>query len=73
MCLNIILMRANHCVVVEEELEFPLENGYRLFKEDSTTLEPTHEDFFPFLREVHTPTPMDHSHYEIFSLSYHLG
>ena len=32
-------------LVVEEELELPLENGYTLFEEvhDSTTLEPTHE------------------------------
>ena len=47
--------------MVEEELEFPLENGYTCFEEvhDSTTLEPNHEDFFAFLREVHTPTPMD--------------
>ena len=47
--------------VVEEELELPLENGCTLFEEvhDSTTLEPTYEEFFAFLREVHVPTPMD--------------
>ena len=35
-------------VIVEEELEFPLENGYTVFEEvhNSTTLEPTHEEFF---------------------------
>ena len=62
-------------VVVEEELEFPLENGYTLFEEvhDSTTLEPTHEESFAFLREVHNPTPMDPSHDENFALSDHLG
>ena len=57
-------------VVVEEELELPLENGYTLFGEvhDSTTLEPTHEESFEFLREVHNPTPMNPSHDENFSL-----
>ena len=61
-------------VVVEEELEFPLENGYTLFGElhDYTTLEPTYEESFSFLREVHNPTPMDPSHYEKFALSDHL-
>ena len=35
-------------VVVEEELEFPLEDGCTLFEEahDFTTLEPIHEEFF---------------------------
>ena len=35
-------------VMVEEELELPLENGYTIFEEvhNSTTLEPTHEEFF---------------------------
>ena len=39
-------------VVVEEELELPLENGYTLFGEvhDSTTLEPTHEENFSFFK-----------------------
>ena len=60
-------------VMVEEELEFPLENGYTLFKEDSTTLEPTHEEFFAFLREVHTPTSMYPSHDKKISLSENLG
>ena len=61
--------------VVEEELDLPLENGYTLFKEvhDSTTLEPTHEESFEFLRYVDNPTPMDRSHDEIFSLFDHLG
>ena len=61
--------------MVEEELEFPLENGYTLFEKvhDSTTLEQTHEDNFSFLREVHNPTSMQTSHDEIFSLSDHLG
>ena len=42
-------------VLVEEELEFPLEDGCPLFEEvhDSTTLEPTYVEFFSFLREVH--------------------
>ena len=55
-------------VVVEEELELPLEDGCTLFEEvhDSTTLEPNHEEIFAFLREVHTPTPMDPSHDENF-------
>ena len=37
-------------VMVEEELEFPLENGYPIFEEvhNSTTLKPTHEEFFGF-------------------------
>ena len=50
--------------MVEEELEFPLENDYTLFGEvhDSTTLEPIYEESFAFLMEVHTPTPMDPSH-----------
>ena len=57
-------------VVVEEELELHLENGYTLFEEvyDSTTLEPTHEESFAFLREVHNPTPMDPSRDENVSL-----
>ena len=52
-----------------------LENGYTLFEEvhDSTTLEPTYEESFVFLREVHVPTPMDLSHDELFALSNHLG
>ena len=38
-------------VVVGEELELPLENGYTIFGEvhDSTTLEPTYEESFAFL------------------------
>ena len=62
-------------VVVEEELDFPLEDGCTLFEEvhDSTTLEPNHEEILAFLRDVHTTTPMDPSHDEIFSLSDHLG
>ena len=38
-------------VVVEEELEFPLENGYTLFGElhHSTTLKPPMRKFFHFL------------------------
>ena len=61
--------------VVEEELEFPLEEGCTLFEEvhDSTTLEPNHEEFFAFLREVHITTPMDPSHDDNFSLSDNLG
>ena len=56
--------------MVEEELELPLENGYTLFEEvhDSTTLEPTHEEFFAFYREVSNPNPMDTSHYDNFHL-----
>ena len=39
-------------VVVEEELYLPLENGYTCFEEVHyfTTLEPTHEESFSFLR-----------------------
>ena len=62
-------------VLVEEELELPLEDGCILFEEvrDLTTLDPNHEEFFAFLREVHTPTPMDALHDKFFSLSDHLG
>ena len=62
-------------VVVGEELEFPLENGYTCFEEmhDSTTLEPTYEESFAFFRDVHVPTPMDPSHDENFALYDHLG
>ena len=52
-------------VVVEEELELPLEY-------DSTTLEPTHEKSFEFFKEVHNNTSMDPSHDENFALSNHL-
>ena len=62
-------------LIVEEKHELLLENGYRIFEEvhNSTTLEPTHEDFFSFYREVNNPTPMDTSHYDNFSLTDHLG
>ena len=48
-------------VVVEEELEFPLEDGCTLFKEvhDSTTLEPIYGESFTFFRELHAPTLME--------------
>ena len=60
--------------MVEEELEFPLEDGCTLFEVyGSTTLEPTHEESFEFLREVHVTTPMDPSHDENFAFSDHLG
>ena len=38
-------------VMVEEELELPLENGYTIFEEvhNSTTLEPAHEEILHFL------------------------
>ena len=57
-------------VVVEEELDLPLEKGYTFFGEmhDSTTLEPNHEESFAFLREVNNPTPMDPSHDKNFVL-----
>ena len=57
-------------VMVEEELELPLENCYTIFEEvhNSTTLEPTHEEMFSFFREVHNPTPMDRSNYDNFAL-----
>ena len=57
-------------VMVEDKLEFPLEDRCTLFEEvhDSTTLETNHEEFFAFLREVHTPTPMDPSHDDNFAL-----
>ena len=62
-------------VVVEEELNFPLEDGCTLFEEvhDSTTLEPTYGESFSILREVHNPNPMDPSHDENFTLYDHLG
>ena len=60
--------------MVEEELEFPLENGYTIFEvHNSTTLEPTHEESFAFLREVNNPTPMDPPHDENFALYNPLG
>ena len=62
-------------VMMEEELELPLENGYIIFEEvhNSTTLEPIHEEIFAFFREVHNPTPIYTSHYDNFSLTDHLG
>ena len=62
-------------VVVEEEIELPLENGYTLFEEvhDSTTLVPIHEESFSFLMEVNNPTLMGPSHDENFALSNPLG
>ena len=47
-------------VMVEEDLELPLENGYTFFEEvhDSTTLEPTYEESFEFLRDVHIILPL---------------
>ena len=61
--------------MVEEELEFPLENGYTLFEEvhDYTTWEPTYEKKISFLMEVHVLNPMNISHDEKFSLSNPLG
>ena len=41
--------------------------------QNSTTLEPNYEGYLTLLREVHDPTPMDPSHDETFTLSYHLG
>ena len=66
-----ILHKSQSLVLVEEELEFPLENGYTLFEEvhDSTTMEPTYEESFTFFREMHVPTLMDPSHDEKFPLS----
>ena len=60
---------------MEEELDFPLENGYTLFEEvhDSTTLEPTYEESVTVFMEVHNTTPMDPSHDEKIALSNHLG
>ena len=60
---------------MEEELEFPLENGYTHFEEvhDPTILEPTYEESVTLLREMHNPTPMGPSHDEKFSLSNYLG
>ena len=62
-------------VVVEEELDFPLENGYTLLEavHDSTTLEPTYEGSVTLLMEMYNPTPMEPSHNEKFSLSNPLG
>ena len=67
--------RIQSVVVVEQELEFPLENGYTLFEEvrDSITLEPTYVESVTLLRDMHVPTPMDPSHDENFALSNHLG
>ena len=62
-------------VMVEEELELPLENGYTILEEvhNSTTQEPTDEEIFAFYREVNNPTLMYTSHYDNFSLTDHLG
>ena len=48
-------------VVVEEELEFPLEDGCTLFEEahDSTTLEPKYEESLTLWRDMHNNTPME--------------
>ena len=48
-------------VVVEEELELPLDNGYTLLEEvhDSITLEPIYEGSFILLSDMHNPTLMD--------------
>ena len=61
--------------MVEEELEFPIEDGCTLFEElhDYTILEPTNGESFTFLRELHVPNLMDISHDENFSLSNPLG
>ena len=40
---------------------------------DSTTLEPTHDELFSFLREVHNTTSMDLSRDENFAISDNLG
>ena len=47
-------------VVVEEELELPIDNGYTLLEEvhGSTTLEPPYEESLTLLREMHNPIPM---------------
>ena len=57
---NMRFMRAT-LVVLEEELELPLEDGCTRFEEvhDSTTLEPTYGESFTFFREVHVPTLME--------------
>ena len=62
-------------VVVEEELEPPLDNGYTILEEvhDSNTLEPSYEKHFALLREVHDPTHMYPSHDGNFPLSNNLG
>ena len=62
-------------VVVEEELEFPIDIGYTLLEamHDSTTLEPTYEESVTLLREMHVPTPMNPSHDQNFALYCHLG
>ena len=75
MCVEDQLDEIQSLVVVEEDLELPLDNSYTLLEavHDSTTLEPTYEESFSFLREVHVTTPMDPSHDEIFSLSNPLG
>ena len=61
--------------MVEEELEFPLEDGCTLFKEvhNSITLEPTYEGSFTILREVHDTTSIEPSYDESFTLYDHLG
>ena len=53
----------------------PIEYGCTCFEQvdDSTTLEPTHEESFEFLREVHNHTSMDPSHDVNFVISYHFG
>ena len=60
---------------MEEELEFPLENGYTLFEEvcDSITLETTYEESVTLLREMHVPTHMDPSHDDLLTWMYKHG
>ena len=62
-------------VVVEEDIDLPLDNGYTLLDavHDSTTLEPTYEESVTLLREMDNPTPMEPSHGETFALSNPLG
>ena len=62
-------------IIVEEELEFPLENSYTLLEalHDSTTLEPIYEESVTLLRQMHNHTLMAPSHDENFVLSNPLG
>ena len=69
------LYESQSLVLVEEELELPLDNGYTLLEavHDYTTLEPTYEESVTLLREMNNPNPMYPSHDGNFSLSNPLG
>ena len=62
-------------VVVEEEPELSLDEGYAIFKDehDSFTLEPIYDKYFTLLKELRDTTHMDPSQDENSALFDHLG